>query len=67
VPIPQLQFSVEYPVHGSTAGMELSSGGLLSGHADFMNGWDEAKLKSEVELCLHRNVVCGVASGRKSG
>ena len=25
------------------------------------------ELTSEVELCLHREVVCGVASGRKTG
>jgi hypothetical protein len=67
VPVPQLQFSVEYPVFGSTAGLELSSGGVLTGHADFMNGWDEAKLTEEVDLCLHREVVCGVTSGRKTG
>ena len=67
VSIPQLQFSVEYPVWGSTAGLALASGGLTTGHADFMNGWDQAKLISEVELCLHREVVCGVASGRKTG
>jgi Domain of unknown function (DUF1996) len=67
VPVPQLQFSVEYPVSGSTAGLELASGGLLTGHADFMNGWDPAKLASEVRLCLHRRVVCGVTSGRKTG
>jgi len=67
VPVPQLQFSVEYPVTGSTAGLELSSGGLLTGHADFMNAWDEKKLVDEVNLCLHRNVVCGVTSGRKTG
>lgn len=67
VSIPQLQFSVEYPVSGSTAGLVLASGGLTTGHADFMNGWDQAKLTSEVELCLHREVVCGVASGRATG
>jgi hypothetical protein len=67
VAIPQLQFEVEYPVSGSTDGLELSSGGLLSGHADFMNGWDEARLTTEVDLCLHRKVVCSITSGRKTG
>lgn len=67
VSIPQLQFSVEYPVWGDTAGLMLASGGLLSGHADFMNGWDQRRLETEVRLCLHREVVCGVASGRISG
>jgi len=67
VPIVQLQFSVEYPVYGSTDGLALSSGGLHTGHADFMNGWNQERLTREVELCLHREVVCGVASGRTSG
>jgi hypothetical protein len=67
VPVPQLQFSVEYDHHGPTDGLELASGGLLSGHADFVNAWDPAKLASEVALCLHRDLVCGVTSGRVSG
>ncbi len=66
-PIPQLQFSVEYSVYGAPDGLELASGGLLTGHADFMNGWDEARLQEEVALCLHRKVVCGITSGRKTG
>jgi len=67
VPVVQMQFSVEYPVWGPTDGLVLASGGLTTGHADFMNGWDQEKLASEVRLCLHREVVCGVASGRASG
>lgn len=67
VAITQLQFSVEYPVWGSTDGLLLASGAVTTGHADFMNGWDQAKLASEVQLCLHREVVCGVASGRATG
>lgn len=67
VPVPQLQFAVEYDHWGSTEGLVLASGGVTSGHADFMNGWDQEKLASEVDLCLHRKVVCGVTSGRKSG
>ena len=60
VPVPQLQFSVEYPVSGAVAGLELAVGGLISGHADFMNGWDQERLAREVRLCLHREVVCGI-------
>ncbi|MEO6158297.1 MAG: DUF1996 domain-containing protein [Ilumatobacteraceae bacterium] len=67
VAIPQLQFTVEYPVSGSVEGLSLASGGLLTGHADFINAWDPTKLATEVELCLHRRVVCGVTSGRKTG
>ena len=67
VAVPQLQFSVEYAHTGPTDGLVLASGGLLSGHADFVNAWDPEKLAGEVQLCLHRNVVCGVTSGRTTG
>jgi hypothetical protein len=67
VPIPQLQFAVEYDHAGPVDGLELASGGLLTGHADFLNAWDPAKLATEVRSCLHRDVVCGVSSGRTSG
>ena len=67
VPVPQLQLTVEYPVSGPTDRLGLASGGLLTGHADFVNSWDPAKLATEVQLCLHRGVVCGVTSGRKTG
>jgi len=67
VPVPQLQLSVEYPVTGRTDGLQLASGGLLSGHADFMNGWEQDELERQVALCLHREVVCGVTSGKISG
>lgn len=61
VSIAQLQFSVEYPVRGPTAGLELASGGLITGHADFVNAWDPDKLATEVDHCLRRAKVCGVA------
>ncbi len=67
VPIPQLQFSVEYDHHGPPGALSLASGPITSGHADFVNAWDETKLATEVALCLHRNVVCGITSGRKTG
>ena len=56
-----------HPAWGPTDGLLLASGGVLTGHADFMNGWDQAALEQEVRLCLHRKVVCGITSGRKSG
>jgi hypothetical protein len=67
VPVPQLQFSVEYPVSGTTGLLALASGGLITGHADFFNAWDEAKLQREISVCLHRKLVCGVTSGRTAG
>ena len=64
VAVPQLTFTVAYPLTGDPAGYELASGGVLSGHADFVNAWDATKLATEVTSCLHRGVVCGVTSGR---
>jgi hypothetical protein len=60
VAIPQLQFAVDYPPV-DPAGLQLTSGSILGGHADFWNGWDQAKLESEVELCIRRDLVCGVS------
>jgi len=64
VSVPQLTFSVAYPLTGDPTGYVLASGGELTGHADFVNAWDEQKLATEVASCLHRGVVCGVTSGR---
>jgi len=62
MPIVQLQFVVEYAFTGDPEGLVLASGGVLTGHADFMNGWDQATLEQEVRLCIHREVVCGLSS-----
>lgn len=67
VAILQLQFFVEYPVSGAVDGLQLASGGLHTGHADFMNGWVQEVLEGETEMCIHGEVVCGIASGRTSG
>jgi hypothetical protein len=67
VPVPQLTFSVQYPVTGPTDGLSLTSGGLYSGHADFVNSWDQATLEQEVALCLNRDLVCSITSGRLTG
>lgn len=65
--VPQLIFSVAYGFSGDPTGLQLASGGVLTGHADFVNAWNQTRLEREVELCLHRDVVCGVTSGRISG
>lgn len=67
VSVPQLIFSVAYPVHGDASHLQLASGGLMTGHADFINSWDQEKLEEEVALCIGRDIVCGVTSGRISG
>lgn len=64
VPVPQLIFSVVYPVFGDVAHLRLASGSLLTGHADFVNSWHQEKLVNEVEVCLQREKVCGISSGR---
>ncbi len=61
VAIPQLQLAVDHPPVDPD-GLALSSGSILSGHADFWNTWDQAKLVSEVEMCLHRGITCNVTA-----
>jgi hypothetical protein len=64
VPVPQLVLAISYPVAGSGHDLSLASGSLLTAHADFLNAWDPAKLRTEVESCLRRGLTCGVASTR---
>ena len=64
VPVPQLLLTISYPVTGGGHGLSLASGPLSTGHADFFNAWDEAKLRTEVETCIRRGLTCGVASNR---
>ncbi|MGH9228095.1 MAG: DUF1996 domain-containing protein [Acidimicrobiales bacterium] len=62
VAVPQLLLSIGYPVTGGDHDLSLASGSLLTGHADFFNGWDERKLTTEVSSCIHQGVTCGVVS-----
>jgi Domain of unknown function (DUF1996) len=64
VPIPQLLLTITWPVTGPGHALGLASGSVLTGHADFINAWDEAKLRTEVTNCLQRGITCGVASTR---
>ncbi len=64
VPVPQLQLTVRYPVHGEGHDLALAPGSMLGGHADFMNAWDQNELASQVRLCLNRALVCGVISNK---
>jgi hypothetical protein len=64
-PIPQLVFSVLYPVNGDVSHLRLSSGSLTTGHADFINSWDQDHLEQEVELCVRQQNVCAISSGRR--
>jgi len=62
VPVPQLTFTVDFGDVGDVAGLTLASGDLTTGHADFVNSWDQDRLESEIRQCLHRDLVCGVNS-----
>jgi len=62
VAMPQLTFTVDYGPVGDPMDLMLASGGVLTGHADFVNSWDQSRLESDVRLCLHRDLVCGVNS-----
>ena len=60
VALPQLLMAIDYP-SVDPEGLALSSGSIDSAHADFWNTWDQGKLEREVELCLNRDLVCGVS------
>ncbi|MFK8022555.1 MAG: DUF1996 domain-containing protein [Ilumatobacter sp.] len=59
-PVPQLQMAIDYPPVDPD-GLRLSSGPISSAHADFWNTWDQDKLEREVELCINRDLVCGLS------
>jgi len=62
VPIPQLQFTIEYPPVDDVEALTLASGPIVSAHADFWNAWDQDKLEREVDMCIQRQKVCSIAS-----
>lgn len=64
VAVPQLTLTIRYPTWGAGHVLDLSSGGVASGHADFVNAWDQAELERQVTYCLHRGLVCGVISNK---
>ena len=64
VHVPQLTFAITYPISGHGHDLTLASGSTLTLHSDFMNAWDSEGLGREIELCIHRSVVCGLSSNR---
>ncbi len=61
----QLQLAIDFPPVAPDLldGLALSSGAILTGHADFWNTWNQEKLDNEVMHCLHLNLPCRI-SGR---
>ena len=58
VAVPSISVFVTYPTSGGRA-LGLASGGQLTGHADFVNGWQQAELEQLVTRCLNALRVCG--------
>ncbi len=65
VSIPQLTTSAKFPIWGDDRELTLASGSIYSAHGDFLNGWDDAGLRREVEACIHRGAVCDLGSNRE--
>lgn len=68
--IPQIVFHANYPTP-SAAGLTLSVGPSTQGpitteHADFMNGWNEPVLTSDVNACVVTGTRCGPVSGAEA-
>jgi len=62
VAVPSLTLNIRYAVTGAGE-VELASGGQYSGHADFVNAWDQQELARLVDACLNALVHCGVRGG----
>jgi uncharacterized protein DUF1996 len=60
IPMPAISIILRYPPVGGP-NVFLSSGGIYSGHADFMDAWNGRTLASLVDNCLDRYVGCGAA------
>jgi hypothetical protein len=52
VKVPLIRLMVRYPIAGG-GDVYLSSGGQLTGHADFINAWDQRFLTKLVDTCFH--------------
>lgn len=62
VPLPKITEDVQYPIRGGSGVQFEYSSSAKTGHADFMNGWNQATLASLVTKCLVGRVACGVIS-----
>ena len=58
VSVPAIELIMKYPSLGG-AGLQLSSGGQYSGHADFVDAWQQPELRRIVNTCLNAQRRCG--------
>ena len=61
VAVPAIELIYRYPISGG-AGVTLASGGQLSAHADFFNGWKQGALQRLVNRCLNAFRHCAQGS-----
>lgn len=66
VSLPKLAMTVQY-AEAVTGPVTLSSGSPYSGHADFLNAWDQATLADLTAGCLNRIRLCRQFSGPGGG
>jgi hypothetical protein len=59
VPAISLIYRYVMPSVANPTDIYLASGGQYSGHADFINSWNQAALKKLVNTCLNRYRHCG--------
>ena len=52
VKVPLIRMTIRYPISAGD-GVALASGGVFSGHADFLNAWDQRALERLVDACFH--------------
>jgi len=60
VALAALSLVYQYPPLSGT--VTLSSGGIYSAHADFLNAWDEKALEDLVDRCLNAVKPCGTGA-----
>jgi len=62
VPVPALTLVYTYPPGIDNADAFLASGGQFSGHADFINTWNQRDLDALVRECLNSGRQCSVGA-----
>jgi hypothetical protein len=52
VKVPLIRALIRFPITDER-GVMLASGGQLTGHADFVNAWDQREFERLVDDCFH--------------
>jgi len=61
VAVPALTLVIQYPIVGGPSVTLSAMNSQLTGHADFVNSWQQARLRRLVEYCLNALRTCGHA------